>query len=392
MIIWISNSIYLKRICVDKKFPLLLLLLLLLSCTKKNGETVSTETSFFFVDIGRDFDNFDSVKVSSIADSIRYIPLETCEKSLLPDIVDVCIKNGYIFVRTKEQQLFVFSDTGKFLNKIGSKGNGPKEYRRIIDFDVDDKYVYILDYGQIRQYNISGEYINSIRLPKLASQILKLNNGNFLCYIPDSQFKKTEQNYSFLIITDKGDSLNVINTSKLRDYSKEKISNNYMIINFSNKYNIAFKETFNDTLFCLNPNTLDIKKFGTIDYGIHKIDLNMHYRDIINADHNMRINKLIDVDNYLFIRYACQCVGNRTTHWAAYDKANAYFFNLCDELKEARIINDINDGPNFTPLNVVGNRLIGYLHAFEYNKLTFQGNVVNPDDNPIIIIAKLKSN
>ena len=371
-------------------------LFLFFSCTEKNKETALTENSSIFVNIGRDFENTDSVKVSTIADSIWYIPLETCDKSLLPDIVDICIKNENIFVMTKEQKLFVFSGTGKFLNKIGNLGNGPKEYRRIIHFDVDDEYVYILDYGKIHQYNISGEYINSIRIPKLASQILKLNNGNFLCYIPESQFKKTEQNYSFLIISNEGDSLNIIRTSKLRDYSNEKISSNYLLINFSTNFKIAYKETFNDTLFCLSTNNLGITKFGVIDYGIHKIDMNMPYNDVLNAKHNMRITNLIDIDNYLFIQYACQCVGTRTWHWAAYDKQNAYFFNLSDELMKEKIINDINDGPNFTPLKVIDKRLIGFLNAFDYEGLIYHENkqidCMNPNDNPIIVIAKLISN
>ncbi|TKG92851.1 6-bladed beta-propeller [Puteibacter caeruleilacunae] len=380
-----------------QRSSLLLLLLIvcnLISCNRSPKEREISRNPFFIVDIERDIANQDTLALSAIADSVTVIPLETSDKCLISKVVNLAANSACIFVRTVDRELFVFNRDGTFLSKIGNRGRGPKEYRKIIHFDVDEEYVYLLDYGRILQYKLSGELVNVVSLPKLASRIVKLQDDRILLYIPDSQFRNAEDQYSFLVTNTSGDSLKIVKTTKLRDYSKEKVANNYVQIGFSRKYNIAYNETFNDTLFHLNPATWEKRKFGMINYGIHGIKLNMPYKEVVQAPHNLRINSLIDLNNYLLLHYACQCMGNNVWYWAVYNKEEDRLFNLIDRANESRIINDLDDGPNLHPFCIDNNEIMGLLYAYETPNFSYTHNgkkkKICDNDNPIVMIARLK--
>ncbi|WP_456087815.1 6-bladed beta-propeller [Parabacteroides sp.] len=77
----------------------------------------------------------------SLADSlsIQFIPLETTEECLIGSISDIQIKNNLIYILEgkKSEDLFIFDMNGKFITKVGEKGNGPEQYVKISSFDID---------------------------------------------------------------------------------------------------------------------------------------------------------------------------------------------------------------------------------------------------------------
>lgn len=61
----------------------------------------------------------------------RFIPLETKDSVLLKDLYRVCWVDDRIFVFDRSDEinaLFVFSDQGNFITRVGLRGQGPKEY------------------------------------------------------------------------------------------------------------------------------------------------------------------------------------------------------------------------------------------------------------------------
>ncbi len=77
----------------------------------------------------------------SLADSLttHFIPLETTGECLIGSISDIQIKNNLIYILEgkKSENLFVFDLNGKFITKVGEKGNGPEQYVKISSFDID---------------------------------------------------------------------------------------------------------------------------------------------------------------------------------------------------------------------------------------------------------------
>lgn len=96
----------------------------------------------------------------------RLIPLETNESSLLYDINSLDILNGNYIIQSRKKVL-IFDSIGNFLHKVGSIGQGPKEYTSLSSFFIKDSELYFHDSNiqKIRVYNPQGDYLRSITLP-----------------------------------------------------------------------------------------------------------------------------------------------------------------------------------------------------------------------------------
>jgi len=151
----------------------LTLFILLVSCSnKKNPEddSIAIEKPYpHIIDIKEGFANPAEIKLSSIADSIKYIVLSK-EK-------DVII-NAFPFLQMNESDIYInfrgliyrFALSGKFLNTIGKMGRGPEEYMPGSPFAISSpsntiyvKRNYMDDYTS---YKSSGEFIGKIPLKK----------------------------------------------------------------------------------------------------------------------------------------------------------------------------------------------------------------------------------
>ena len=77
----------------------------------------------------------------------QFLVLETTDESLMSERIErIIADDNLLFVFDYSQnQVLVFDSTGKFINKINRKGQGPNEYIQICDFTVDtDKKQIIL--------------------------------------------------------------------------------------------------------------------------------------------------------------------------------------------------------------------------------------------------------
>lgn len=335
------------------------------------------------------------LKLSQIGDSVTYIPLETSTESLISEIRAIKYFKDKLFINDFKDQIFVYDIKGKLINKISKKGQGPGEYYSILDYFVDDSLIYILDYGKrLSCFDYNGNFSKYISFPKQGSRVLSLDIDKAGIYIPDSQFDIHEELYSWFVFKpSNGDSLTVIKTPKIRNnQGKEKLaSNHYVLTDFSSFQKATFKEAFNDTLYSLK-NGANIQSYGFINSGIHKIDFTKTFDQIAEAPHNLRISRLIDSPNFMFMYYQCACRGNTTMHLGVFDKTKRFFFNILNNNNEQKIMNDF-EGPDFVPFTVYNELLIGYAQSFDCNHIpSFMKNYnINEDDNPIIIIVNIQS-
>lgn len=103
-----------------------------------------------------------------INSDVKYIPLETTPSSLIASI-DKFLYNdtGLLYILDKEQgSILIFNKEGKFVSSIKKSGEGPGEYVKLIDMDVD-KNGSLHEAIQI----VSDKYIPYSELKKMENNV-----------------------------------------------------------------------------------------------------------------------------------------------------------------------------------------------------------------------------
>jgi hypothetical protein len=122
--------------------PCLFLLISLISCKRKPQVIDTTHDPEYPIKINliKAMTNQKDIKLSDIADSIVYIPLEYVKDNPVGVILDFKYFSNNIFIEVggSDGGFLRFDGKGKFLNKIGTKGRGPGEYPGGSFFSVID--------------------------------------------------------------------------------------------------------------------------------------------------------------------------------------------------------------------------------------------------------------
>jgi len=128
-----------------------------------------------------EIDGLQSISFDSIYESVEIVPLETNEESFFGGVSVFNIINDTVFILDAKgiKSLLRFSMDGKFIDKIGSVGQGPGEYGSPQNFFVFRDKIYVLDNTQqkIISYNKSGEYFEEKRIPFFVFQGMQLDES-----------------------------------------------------------------------------------------------------------------------------------------------------------------------------------------------------------------------
>ncbi len=138
--------------------------------------------------------------LNEIASNVDYIQLENTPKSLFGTANKIEIRNGKIYVMDEDNSLLlVFDTSGKFIRKIGNRGQGPGEYVGIRDFALSDSVILIHDQMQTKMilYDTSGRLIVEKRMDVHPTKLAFLNGMPICEYnFPDFVYN---QGYRILI-------------------------------------------------------------------------------------------------------------------------------------------------------------------------------------------------
>jgi hypothetical protein len=163
-----------------KNILFLCLIFLVVSCSrnsKKDGETVIIK-----IDLSAN-QNEKSIADFQSRFTIRLIPLETANASLIGGIAQIVVTEKDIFIVNAEGlgkfNVLRFDMNGKFLNKIDRTGQGPQEYIWINSIAVSDNKLYVSDNmgKQILQYDFAGNFLNKFPVEHNAYQLFVDQSG-----------------------------------------------------------------------------------------------------------------------------------------------------------------------------------------------------------------------
>ena len=94
-----------------------------------------------------------------------FVKLETNDKCILNDIAKIEGDDSLLFIEDYMQRLYLFSKSGRFLYKIGTKGGAENEYVTLFDFILnrEKKQVYIVDSTKekLLVFDYRGRYIEN---------------------------------------------------------------------------------------------------------------------------------------------------------------------------------------------------------------------------------------
>ena len=145
-----------------------------------------------------------SLLLSESAEKLEIVSLEMTDQSMLGEIRRIQVTDHNIWIdHGREFYIYRFSRSGKFLNKIGSIGQGPGEYTTYSTFlvDEDKKEVYIIaNTNGVLAYDFEGNFKRKIVDIQM---ILQLFSSPYDQYILNNQKFFATQNFALYRPIDK---------------------------------------------------------------------------------------------------------------------------------------------------------------------------------------------
>ena len=150
-----------------KHMSLLLIgVFVLLGCSSNKKQEPISKSGIPMINLSEDVSTVPSLLLSEAAEKLEIVPLEMTDESVLSDITEMQVTDHNIWIdHGREFYIYRFSRSGKFLNRIGSIGQGPGEYVNYLTFlvDEDKKEVYIFSTNNgVLVYDFEGGFKKQI--------------------------------------------------------------------------------------------------------------------------------------------------------------------------------------------------------------------------------------
>ena len=352
------------------------------------------------------------LRMSDLIESVEYIPLETTDKCLIGDGVRYDFNDEYIIAGDLHgEAVYLFNRKGKFIRAIGGKGPGPQEFTYIGKLWINNEDQNIMvSCGKILHFNYKGDYLYTTSFPIDDRECDRYFHGNFL-RVAESYLLRDSSYYVFNLFDTKGrfvkEAIRSVPIPLIAD-KKWRIALRVIPIERSYEYDNAIhvRETMNDTIYRIDGLNNFIPKYV---FNLGKYRLTPEIQGNLPRFRELAPNCVVpqyvaETIDYILIRYKYQ----DTNCYCYFDKVEGktYAFNSKNGFP-----NDYDGGLDF--FFMLNDRqknqyLSRYIHADEFTdpeKRTKQEphgpqsavrafeklvKKVDPDDNPVIMIVKLK--
>ncbi len=357
------------------------------------------------------------VGLSAFIESIEYIPLETTDDCVIDKGMVFDYDDTHIIVKDNTcQSAYLFDRKGNFLRTIGSTGGGPDEFVdgiHCIYLDEDDHTIIAGTLGKALCFNKKGEILWTTVFPKNEDRsIIAYFQGKFLrsrssYYFPDSV-------YSVYTIYDQKAHLLKEAIPSLR---MPPLINKQWRISFATRHIVPVytyqnmphvREYLNDTVYRINGLNQFIPKY-VFDLGKYKVTPEIqadieHFAD--KTYNKVIIAEIVETNQVLLFQYYYKGI----IRCCYYDKSDKRLYSF----DSSGYPNDYDGGVNFVlnwsrgqknrfvQTSFLAEEFLSLFEQCQQEKRPIRGpqsavqafeklvKKVDPDDNPIIMIMKLK--
>jgi hypothetical protein len=391
---------------LSKSILLTFLLILIISCSLKKHEESNDKLIHVNMESQLDSRNKDKKSLSVFIDTVIYLPLESIPNSYLGKIRDVILYKDNYYV-LDNSNLFKFNNTGKFVCQIGKRGRGPGEHRAIGDIIIKNDTIF-MNSGSIMTYDINGNFLEKYPYPfrmffphdiqRIGNDFVAMNKNGFINFI----------NKQGIII----DSINY--EKYTQELSNSTIELPLSGIFFGTRNSMKISTFYNDTLFEISSKHNLIPKY-VLNLGKYKLpeENRINYKIDFSKNQSLLEEYLrpvpLETKNYLLIQFRKWLICNIPPFGLTGKKidADTQGLGIFDKRNENFSIIDVDWKyyPCFYPYFTDGERtLISFVNAYDaidfykknqvysemYKPFISMVNNINTNDNPILIVMKLK--
>ncbi len=335
------------------------------------------------------------IMLNELASDIRYVPLET---------TDDCLMNNefYIMQYTGEDiitsGIFHFDKNGKFLNKIGSKGQGPEEYLQgLFAFgDRKNKLLYVQNWTTLTCYGFDGTFVRSVPTPQLNMGAAGLFDENHILYSNDIYYADKANPIQLYMV----DSQNGKTVSKWRGHLEENKKYGMILTSRDFMYNydnsLFYKPALENVIFkILSPKKRQlVYKF---DCSGKDIDVSADEVDPKKRFQFLSVYWAKETAQYLFVNYGMKNI----SRLGIYDKEKKTFTNVTikDNLAGGYDIHPAwtSDDNHLLMIYYAGGLLQDKEKRYSTGLLPERKKEldellknIKEDDNPVVILVTLK--
>ena len=357
----------------------------------------------YFLDFEHNLKNItdDKLAINSFAKDIKFIPLETTEEALLyNDRVQIAnINDGFLVssssIFTAYHSIMMFDSTGRFINYLMQRGQGPKELPYIGEWSYNHKtqLLFASTSFQIIIHSFENNISNKYTLEEYFSNACLLNDGTIVG-LP-GHIGNGDVNTPYIhFLNQEGVIISSLYYPQKRniayDIPEGRIlgpSESYGLYS-SNTGEALFKDMFNDTIYRIRSMN-DVKPYIII----HRGSLTLTLKDINNptGTQKIRLWNILDTKKYFIIKYEYK----GKTYSSIWDKQTQSLVTIFDFTKQSFSRAGDNYATYRTPtgkvitINISGyfdGKLYGILDAAD--AMEFLPGIVE-DDNPVLMIITM---
>jgi hypothetical protein len=302
-----------------KYFTILIISIFFIACTTdtKKGKLPDNCTVI-------NIENPVDLSIEQLIGDYDTVRLETTDNSLLGSISQLHILDDKLYIlNEKSNTIFIFSNTGKYINKIYTVGRGPDEYTRIGNFSVDyiNKQIVVIDLSskKILIYDSEGNHRNTVKLNFLPVRIAPTKTGFVhFCSEPDNpDFSNKEMKTTNIHFLDK--SGNFIFAAKQDDTpQKIDVRSDQSLVNLRNG-TFLYQPVLSDTVYYVDENSVEIKYIfqsnskykipawqdrQNISFSFTNRNSISHIKDMISNGYLFSWGEILDSDNYLYAGFS----------------------------------------------------------------------------------------
>lgn len=208
------KKIYLSYLCF----------LLFFGCKNASHSKMDSEDKMLpVIDIEKALDNLcnEPLNFSEFISDIEYVPLETNKNGLIGNEI------GINYLMTDKHIIYgelMFNADGSFVRKMGSKGQGPGEYRKALKVAVDEQleeFYVLTNYNRrIMTYDLNNNrFKHSVPARSLNNDIISMGNHlMFVCEEKSGSYRDLTFFDYCIINSENGDTLRIKQSESCKKY------------------------------------------------------------------------------------------------------------------------------------------------------------------------------